>query len=118
VQKISNIKKWGSELFSQGKGSLIFKKWLYLEPQIEIDWCKSNKERYGFLINLIYGRFKTLDISLSYGEIVDMCALFILRNSFEKVKFLEKADSIDNDTLKGILPGNCWPYLKERGFKV
>jgi len=58
VQKFRDLKRFGSELLGGGHGTLVFKKWMYFEPEVELEWCKGNKERYDFLINLIYGRFK------------------------------------------------------------
>jgi hypothetical protein len=57
-------KKIDRELFHKDQGQLIFMKWFYLEPSIELEWCKTDPLRSTFLINLIYGRFRAGEVRL------------------------------------------------------
>lgn len=45
-----------------------------------------------------------------------MCGLYLLRKSFEKVKYYYTADNMETDGLREILHDNYWPLLKEEGF--
>lgn len=56
-------------------------------------------------------------MKLSYGQIIDVCALYILRNNFEKIKYYN-ADNIETEGLREVLPSNYWPILIESGFKM
>ena len=83
LKKIDSFKQWGAKLFSDPKGRIFLKKYLYLEPALELSLCARHKERYQFLINEVYGRMRFEGFSLSYFETISLCAFFLLINQFD-----------------------------------
>ena len=55
----------------------------------------SNRERFGFLINLVHHRLKNGEIQLNTEEIKSICGLYMLKNTFEKVKHYDSAESME-----------------------
>jgi hypothetical protein len=68
------------------------------------------------VINEVFGRIKFESMHLTYEQTISMCAFYLLKNEFEKIKHWSE-DNVDLTPLKELLPAFYHPYLRADKFR-